>query len=251
MAFIDLTGQRFGKLEVLERVANRKSKARWLCQCDCGARKEIQAANLRNGNTRSCGCGMRTHGMTGMRTHGMTSTPEYGIWKGMKRRCLNPRDSYWENYGGRGISICERWLNSFENFYADMGKRPSPDLSIDRYPNNDGNYEPANCRWATKSQQNANRRRPTHCPRGHPLSGDNVRKRSGWRSTHWECRICRSQAEQKRKNMSRAAKRLSCTPLILLNDIPPLIPHACLPSKWPPTTSTAAILAQKALRTFC
>ena len=151
MPFIDLTGQRYGTLTVIERAPNRKSKACWLCQCDCGARKEVRAANLRNGNTHSCGCGS----VRFKRTHGMTSTPEYGIWTGMKRRCLNPRDSHWENYGGRGISICERWLNSFENFYADMGKRPSPDLSIDRYPNNDGNYEPANCRWATKSQQNA------------------------------------------------------------------------------------------------
>jgi hypothetical protein len=94
-------------------------------------------------------------------THGHArkgkQTGTYLSWKEMKKRCANPNQKYWKNYGGRGIRVCDRWLNSFENFLADMGERPEG-TSIDRYPNNDGNYEPGNCRWATRKQQRANRR---------------------------------------------------------------------------------------------
>src|SRR5262245_9255007 len=90
----------------------------------------------------------------------MKRSPELNSWYGMKNRCSNPKSSAWSNYGGRGIAVCQRWAESFNNFLADMGPKPSPKHSIDRYPNNDGNYEPGNCRWATQAEQRANQRPP-------------------------------------------------------------------------------------------
>jgi hypothetical protein len=89
----------------------------------------------------------------------MSGTPEHKAWIAMKQRCSNPKDGAWKNYGGRGIQVCERWISSFENFLADVGKRPSPEFSLDRFPNNDGNYEPGNVRWATKQDQIDNQRK--------------------------------------------------------------------------------------------
>jgi len=121
-------------------------------------------------------------------THGMRGSPEYIVWRGMRARCENPRATDFEHYGGRGIKVCERW-QKFENFYADMGPRP-PARTLDRI-NNDGNYEPGNCRWATLSEQRRGRRplpRATHCKRGHPFAGDNLLvAKDGTR----ECRTCR------------------------------------------------------------
>lgn len=159
-----LIGQRFGRLVVVKRVANNKrGQARWLCKCDCGQSCERNSYNLRAGVTKSCGCLRKEMGATlgrSTRTHGHASSRSltYNTWTKMKDRCNNPKHTKWRLYGGRGITVCDRWMNSFEDFLADMGERP-PGMSIDRYPDKDGNYEPGNCRWATLEQQNQNRRK--------------------------------------------------------------------------------------------
>ena len=156
MVLIDLTGQRFGKLIVIERAPNQGRNTMWKCQCDCGSITTTRSDSLRSNMTRSCGCLIgevnSTHGMS--RGDGSYL---YEIWKHMRYRCTNPNNHAWKDYGGRGIIVCERWMDSFENFYEDMGHRPSPNHSIDRIDNN-GNYDPTNCRWATASQQQQNKR---------------------------------------------------------------------------------------------
>ena len=156
---IDLVGQKFGKLSVISLSSNNhynyvSRSAVWLCKCDCGNLTNVIGNSLREGVTRSCGC-LNKELKT---THGMKNTPEYQAWQGLKQRCGNSNDPSYNRYGGRGINVCERWLNSFENFYTDMGPKPSPDHSIDRYPNNNGNYEPGNCKWSTDTEQQNNRR---------------------------------------------------------------------------------------------
>lgn len=162
---LDLVGQRFGKLVVIKRAGSDKHwKTLWECQCDCGSPPLIVVgSNLTKGNSKSCGCTKREHMSKLRATHRMFGSPEYNCWHSMLSRCRNPKDRAWHNYGGRGITVCERWLE-FENFYADMGPRPSPEHSIDRI-NNNGNYEPGNCRWATRQEQNVNRR-TTHMHEG-------------------------------------------------------------------------------------
>lgn len=144
----DLVGQKFGKWTVLKRVYHPKQNARYLCQCECGTEKEQFAYDLRGDKVHSCAhCRLKTHGMS------YTST--FRIWQGILSRCLNQKLKAYPYYGGRGIKVCESWLK-FENFLADMGERPNK-LSIDRI-NNDGDYEPSNCRWATTKEQHQNRR---------------------------------------------------------------------------------------------
>lgn len=154
----DLAGQKFGRLTALDRALGERG-SRWRCQCDCGETSVVRGILLLNGNTRSCGCLSKESSAAVCRsraTHGGRDTPEYGVWWSMRQRCDNPANKAFANYGGRGIRVCERW-QSFENFRADMGMRPSDELSIDRI-DNDGNYEPGNCRWATAKEQRANQR---------------------------------------------------------------------------------------------
>jgi hypothetical protein len=132
-----------------------RSSAR--CRCSCGTWKTVLLSNLSSGKTVSCGCFRRDWASDNSRTHGRSKTPEHGIWLGIKRRCLDPTNPAYDRYGGRGITICERWLQ-FENFYADMGPRPEPSLSIDRVKNDLG-YSPDNCIWATRKEQANNTRR--------------------------------------------------------------------------------------------
>lgn len=164
--WLDIAGKVFGRLTVLKDAGSDKNGTRlWMCECICGVTKVISGNSLRKGNTKSCGCfhseqilkSITTHGQAGVKNK---RTSEYCIWTEMKYRCVNPNHKYYKNYGGRGIKVCERWLgeNGFSNFLYDMGKKPSKNHSIDRFPNNDGNYEPSNCRWATSLQQNRNTR---------------------------------------------------------------------------------------------
>lgn len=155
--FIDLSGRRFDRLVVVRQLPERSSNGgvQWACQCDCGGETLASGDALRRKITRSCGCLHKDV----IISHGMRNTPEYRCWASMKSRCENPRHLGFKDYGGRGIKVCQRW-HAFENFFADMGRRPSADHSIDRYPDNDGNYELGNCRWATAKQQIDNRRRP-------------------------------------------------------------------------------------------
>jgi hypothetical protein len=176
-AVIDLSGQRFARLLVVfvQRIGNRTL---CYCICDCGKEVAVRQDALRKGSTRSCGCYNReVASKTGERNiksaiahnrkvgffpvghllHGLSHIPEYDVWAAMKDRCVNPNNPKWKYYGGRGIKVYERWFHSFENFISDLDRRPAG-MSIDRYPNNDGNYEPGNVRWATAKQQAHNRR---------------------------------------------------------------------------------------------
>lgn len=159
--FIDLVGMRFGRLTVIE-LSQRKSHGNllWLCHCDCGGSKEVTGCNLKSGNSTSCGCFKRENVSKTFLRHGQSRSgaTEYGIWKGMRKRCNNINSPRFKDYGGRGIAVYDRWRD-FENFYADMGPRPSLQHSIDRI-DVDGNYEPDNCRWATHLEQRKNRRKP-------------------------------------------------------------------------------------------
>lgn len=153
----DLTGRRYGKLVVLGKhpvEQNTYPKVRWCCVCDCG--KEVVKSTQCLKSTLSCGCLQIERTVRANTTHGGTGTATHNAWRSMRNRCLNPAAEHYPGYGGRGITICERW-GDYQNFLADMGPRPSNKHSIDRI-DNEGNYEPGNCRWATVKQQSRNRR---------------------------------------------------------------------------------------------
>ena len=149
-AFINITGQRFGHLVAVARQGTAPDgHVLWWCRCDCGKTKLIPGGSLRSGSTKSFGC------YHSQQYHHRSKTPIWNCWKNMLQRCYNPKNPCYKNYGGRGIIVCDRW-KEFVNFLADMGERPAG-MSLDRI-NNDGNYEPGNCRWATRKQQSQNRR---------------------------------------------------------------------------------------------
>ncbi len=182
--FVDLHGRRFGRLEVIARhVENsRHQKAQWECLCDCGTTKVIDSGSLVSGKTLSCGCYHRERTAEVGRsivTHGMKNSSEYNVWNHMRQRCNNPNNISYSNYGGRGITVCDRWLNSFEAFYADMGPRPSAEHSIERRDVN-GHYEPSNCYWATNDIQQNNRRNNVHYEfEGDKLTAAQISRRTG------------------------------------------------------------------------
>lgn len=155
---LDLTGQRFGRLTAIElRGRSKSGNAFWLCRCECGVEKIVVSGALRSGNTTSCRCYHREISGVHLKTHGRSRTKEHRIWCGMINRCTNPRQPHYHRYGGRGIKICQRWRESFEAFFEDMGLCPSPKHSLDRI-DNDGDYAPGNVRWATYKEQRANQR---------------------------------------------------------------------------------------------
>ena len=194
-----MLGQRFFRLLVVSRAENdRHHAARWLCLCDCGNTHIVSTNRLRVGNVTSCGCWQREYLKyhRGATKHGHAKrdkkSPTYRCWRNMLTRCEYPNAVGYENYGGRGIVVCERW-HDFAVFLADMGEKPAG-LSIDRIDVN-GNYEPGNCRWTTDDVQQRNKRKRANCRNGHPYDEDTRLTASGSRV----CRTCVAENARKRR----------------------------------------------------
>lgn len=159
--FIDLIGQKFGRLTIVKYDGNdRHNKAVWLCQCDCGEKIIVVGSSLRSNHTRSCGCFRNEITIQRSMKHGhrrmIGSSRTYTSWRNMIDRCMNPKNKYYHNYGGRGIIVCQQWLKDFRNFLKDMGECPKG-YSIDRI-NNSKNYCKSNCHWITAKMNNRNKR---------------------------------------------------------------------------------------------
>ena len=154
----DLTGQKFGRLTVIELAGQTKWRiSQWRCKCDCGGERITTRSSLVQGLTVSCGCYQAERTIEASTKHGLHNHPLYWVWRQIKDRCQNPNNPNYASYGGRGITICDRWAASFPDFLADVGERPQPGLSIDRIENDKG-YEPDNIRWATQTEQARNSR---------------------------------------------------------------------------------------------
>lgn len=157
----DLTGQRFGRLTVLEYAGVAKNRnAKWKCKCDCGEVCVVSSSSLLTGHTQSCGCLHKERTSESHATHGMSRTHIFENWQDIRRRCFDPRRKAYKNYGGRGITVCNEWRNDFQAFFDYVSKLDhfgEGGYSIDRI-NNNGNYEPGNVRWATDTEQARNKR---------------------------------------------------------------------------------------------
>lgn len=160
-AKLNLLNMVFDRLTVSEYSCMKNNNSYWKCICQCGNEVIVKGAMLKYGHTKSCGCLRWDNHKQVMVKHGQCESAEYNAWCKMKERCYNKNIKMYKHYGGRGIVVCDRWLNSFENFLSDMGLRPSPQHSLDRFPNINGIYEPENCRWATKTEQSRNTRKTT------------------------------------------------------------------------------------------
>lgn len=160
MKLIDLTNREFERLTARRRVSGPDNRTYWLCECKCGTFIQVEGGKLRSGHTRSCGCLLTDILIERNTTHGHGHSSMYNQHMARIDRCYNPNSAAYADYGGRGIKICDRWLgrHGFENFLKDVGLRPSPKHTLDRYPDLNGNYEPDNVRWATMKEQARNRR---------------------------------------------------------------------------------------------
>jgi hypothetical protein len=182
---IDLTGQRFGRLVAKYRVSKPSNQPPstvtfWVCECDCGNVTEVRRSALQNGFTKSCGCLKRDVAGDGARTHGMSEDPIYNVWRSMRDRCKNPKNKCYSTYGAIGITVCQRWNDSFEAFYADMGQRPSPRHTLER-KDSKIHYCPENCSWELPIVQGNNTSR---------------NRRFDWRGNNLTlAQICRSEGK--------------------------------------------------------
>lgn len=201
------SGAVFSRWTVLG-VAPRRRDVAYFCRCTCGVLKSVIASNLISGKSKSCGCLSREMTSKARSTHGCngTNSAEYRAWANMKSRCLDSSRPDFNYYGGRGIGICQQWVDSFESFLADMGLKPSREYSLDRI-NVNGNYEPSNCRWATPSVQHKNIRPQTHCKRGHEFTAYNTVIVSTTKRRL--CRACREVRNKQGNERRRACTWLS------------------------------------------